>query len=220
LAATDIALSGFAGTKSGTAGNDSIAGTAGDDSLLGQAGNDTLNGLAGDDELDGGAGSDSLVGGSGNDVYRVDGPGDIVVESAGGGLDVVLTTVSRTLDANVEDLNLFGAGPMDGRGNELDNRLTGNGSANTLAGGAGNDTINGSLGADAFLFDVAPGIGNVDRLEDFESGTDKLAFDNRIFTELGATGNFAAGDPRFAAGAGLVSGQDASDRVVYNTSTG
>ena len=33
-------------------------------------------------------------------------------------------------------------------------------------------------------------------------------------------GNFSAGDARFAAGAGFTSGRDASDRVVYNTSTG
>jgi Ca2+-binding RTX toxin-like protein len=37
---------------------------------------------------------------------------------------------------------------------------------------------------------------------------------------LGATGNFAAGDVRFFAGAGAGGGHDADDRVVYNTSTG
>jgi Ca2+-binding RTX toxin-like protein len=55
---------------------------------------------------------------------------------------------------------------------------------------------------------------------DFISTANKLAFDNTAFTALGSAGDFVAGDARFASGAGLTSGQDASDRLVYNTTTG
>src|SRR4029077_13799160 len=52
------------------------------------------------------------------------------------------------------------------------------------------------------------------------SGADKLVFNNGQFTTLGAPGNFVAGDMRFVAGAGFTAGRDASDRLVYDTSTG
>src|SRR5690606_29808545 len=45
-----------------------------------------------------------------------------------------------TLAANVENLVLT-AGAVDGAGNELDNRLTGNADDNVLDGGAGIDTV-------------------------------------------------------------------------------
>src|SRR5262249_48583314 len=51
-------------------------------------------------------------------------------------------------------------------------------------------------------------------------GSDRLQFNGAAFTQLGAAGSFAPGDARFVSGAGLTSGQDASDRLVYNTSTG
>ena len=67
---------------------------------------------------------------------------------------------------------------------------------------------------------VAASAGNVDQVTDFVSASDRLNFDNATFTALGADGNFAAGDARFAAGAGFTSGRDASDRIVYDTTTG
>src|SRR5262249_9389856 len=75
-------------------------------------------------------------------------------------------------------------------------------------------------GTDTFAFSTAPGAGNADQVTDFVSATDKLSFDNAVFNALGAAGNFASGDPRFASGADLTSGQDASDRLIYDTSTG
>jgi serralysin len=76
------------------------------------------------------------------------------------------------------------------------------------------------LGQDSFIFSAAPGAANADLVTDFVSATDKLALDNAVFTALGLDGNFAAGDARFAAGAGFTSGRDASDRIFYNTTTG
>ncbi|MFL6570859.1 MAG: hypothetical protein ACJ8G4_03815, partial [Burkholderiales bacterium] len=68
----------------------------------------------------------------------------------------------------------------------------------------------------------APDATTVDLITDFVSGTDKIGIDNQVtvFNAIGPDGNFTAGDARFAAGAGFTSGRDASDRIVYNTTTG
>jgi serralysin len=97
--------------------------------------------------------------------------------------------------------------------------LTGRAGADTLWGAGGADTLWGGGGTDRFIFRET-GTANADRVSDWASGSDKLALDDAAMSALGATGNFSAGDARFAAGAGFISGRDASDRVIYNTSTG
>ena len=94
----------------------------------------------------------------------------------------------------------------------------GNG-ADTLVGGTGNDSLWGRSGADTFVFREA-GSANADNIADFASGQDTIALDNATLTALGAEGRFAIGDARFYAAAGATGGHDASDRIVYNTSTG
>src|SRR5262249_52715447 len=108
--------------------------------------NDTLTGHSGDDTLDGGAGGDTLIGKRGNDTYIVDNAGDSVVENANEGNDLVQSSVSYTLGANVENLTLIGTAAINGTGNNLANRLTGNSAANVLNGGGGNDTYYVSTG--------------------------------------------------------------------------
>ncbi len=209
-------------TINGTSGNDSLVGGPGNDTINGLAGNDTLDGRAGNDTLDGGSGADTMIGGTGDDRFFVDDAGDVTIEQQGGlnGIDTVHASVSHTLSAWVNNLTLIGGSAIDGTGNEIDNVLTGNGAANALSGDGGNDTLTGGLGQDRFVFAAAPGVGNVDRVMDFVSGTDKLTFDNAAFTAIGTAGNFTTGDARFAAGAGFTSGRDASDRVIYDSSTG
>ncbi len=123
----------------GTGGPDSLTGTSGNDRMAGLAGDDQLAGLEGNDRLDGGTGADQLTGGAGNDTYIVDDAGDVVTELANKGVDTIQSSVTRTLDANVERLTLTGTGAINGTGNELDNMLTGNSAANVLTGGLGND---------------------------------------------------------------------------------
>jgi Ca2+-binding RTX toxin-like protein len=149
-----IGAGNFAGTGNGAANQ-----------IAGSDGNDSLNG---------GAGADTAIGGAGNDSYTVDNIGDVVTEGAGAGTDLVTSSISFTLTANVENLTLSGSAAINGTGNELANILTGNIGANilsgldgndslygargndTLLGGTGNDTLNGGAGADS----MAGGTGN------------------------------------------------------------
>jgi Ca2+-binding RTX toxin-like protein len=77
---------------------------------------------------------------AGNDTYVI-GAGDTVVETAGNGVDTVLSSLTYTLAANVENLTLVGLNTISGTGNDLDNVLNGllNLAGNTLTGEAGND---------------------------------------------------------------------------------
>jgi trimeric autotransporter adhesin len=130
---------GLGNTLDGGGGHDDLSGSGGADSLIGGTGNDTL---------DGGSGIDTMKGGTGNDTYTVNELTDSVVEAAGGGIDLVKTTVDGlVLAANVENLTLQGAA-VHGAGNTLGNYITGNGIGNSLAGLDGNDTLDGAGGAD------------------------------------------------------------------------
>ncbi len=103
--------------------------------------------------LDGGAGIDTMAGGAGDDAYIVDNAGDVVTEAAGAGTDVVQSSVTYTLAANVENLTLTGAAAINGTGNGTNNVITGNAAGNVLSGGAGGDTMNGGGGNDTYVVD-------------------------------------------------------------------
>lgn len=221
----------------GAASADTLVSYDGDDTLLGLGGNDTLNGGAGADLLDGGSGADTLIGGSGDDLYIVDNAGDVVREGLDGGYDTVQASVSFTLGANIEALLLTGTDAINGTGNRLDNWLDGNGADNILLGGAGNDALYGEdgndtleggagrddlyggAGADTFLFasKLTPAQGSAaDFVFDFNSFEgDKLAFSKAVFTGLSALG--VLDEDAFHAG---TSANDASDRVIYDATTG
>ncbi|MDQ4087215.1 MAG: M10 family metallopeptidase C-terminal domain-containing protein, partial [Pseudomonadota bacterium] len=98
---------------------------------------DTLTGNAGANLLDGAGGADTMTGGAGDDTYVVDNGSDRVIEAAGGGNDTVRSSLTRTLSDTLENLVLIGERAIDGTGNALANRLTGNSAANVLRGGAG-----------------------------------------------------------------------------------
>jgi Ca2+-binding RTX toxin-like protein len=100
--------------------------------------------------LDGGGGADTLVGGFANDLFIVDNVGDVVDESVSFGSDTIESSVNYTLPMGVEVLILTGSATT-GTGNDLDNRIEGNGQANTLTGGDGADTLNGGAGDDSLI---------------------------------------------------------------------
>ena len=147
--------------------NDRLNGGTGNDTLRGNGGNDLLNGGTGNDSLNGGTGIDNMNGGFGNDTYVVDNVLDIAAEVAGG-VDLVQSSVSYTLSANLENLTLTGAAAINGTGNAKNNTIIGNGANNVLSGLDGDDRIIGGLGNDA----IVGGNGN-DRIVG-GNGTDTL----------------------------------------------
>jgi Ca2+-binding RTX toxin-like protein len=131
---------------------------------IGNSTNNYLLGNASANTLNGAGGADVMAGYAGADTYTVDNIGDIVIENAGEGLDVVNSTVSFTLGANVETLafvNGAGGGTLafEATGNTLDNTITGNEFNNVLNGGAGVDSMTGGAGNDFYFVDnIADGV--------------------------------------------------------------
>ncbi|MBI5317275.1 MAG: putative Ig domain-containing protein [Nitrospirae bacterium] len=121
-------------------------------------GSAAINGTGNDQDnvLTGNSAANVLTGGAGNDTYVV-GSSDTVVEGAGEGTDAVISTVTHSLGANVENLTLLGLSSASATGNVLDNVLNGllNLGGNTLTGGAGNDTY--IIGAGDAVVEVANG---------------------------------------------------------------
>ncbi|WP_255646713.1 hypothetical protein [Inquilinus sp. Marseille-Q2685] len=115
----------------------------------------TIVGNVGNNVLNGGAGDDLLIGGTGNDVYDVDSAGDRIQELANEGHDWVRASVSFTLSANIEELNLTGTSAINGAGNALNNTIIGNAGNNVLNGGAGDDLLTGGRGRDIYYVDTA-----------------------------------------------------------------
>ena len=179
-------------------------------------------------------GADRMAGGYGNDTFIVDNVDDKVVESSGqGDRDVVKSSVSFTLSANVEVLELQGTGNINGKGNvgantiignSGNNVLTGLGGADTLIGGGGNDkllgnagddVLTGGSGTDTFVFNTG---GGVDSITDFVGGTDKIQLVQGLVNILG--GKAVLNEGSFYAADDATAGHDADDRLIYNTSTG
>lgn len=146
LAAADI---------QGQGGNDRLTGSNGADRLVGNGGDDRLVGLNGADRLIGGLGSDVMIGGKGDDTYFVERATDSVSELANEGNDSVVSTVSWTLGAAVENLDLIGTSNINATGNAGANNLSGNAGANVIDGRGGADRMAGGLGNDTYVVDNA-----------------------------------------------------------------
>ncbi|MDQ1924587.1 putative Ig domain-containing protein [Massilia pseudoviolaceinigra] len=141
-------------------------------------GNDSYNDLRGNDgnnRLDGGAGGDGMEGRDGDDTYMVDSADDRVTEYEDYGVDTIIRSanVNSVLPYHVENLVLAGTA-ISGRGNDVNNVITGNASANrlygmggndTLSGKGGNDTLDGGIGNDTYLFARGDGQDSIDALD-------------------------------------------------------
>ena len=89
----------------------------------------------------------------------------------------------------------------------------------TLNGGAGNDALIGLGGADKFVLDVVPKTADdADRIFDFTAAEDKIQFSRKVFKGFSAAGTLA--DTAYVEGAGKTTADTASQRVIYNTTTG
>jgi len=176
--------------------------------LIGNGGNDTLTGGAGSDLLDGGTGADRMTGGAGDDTYLVDDAGDLVIESANGGTDRVISSVSHRLRPEVENLSLTGTDDLEGRGNDLANLIYGNAGDNRLIGYGGDDTL--------------VGMGGLDRLQGGD-GDDQLIGNGGADTLRGEAGDDTLlggdGDDALVGGAGkdILYGGAGADRFVFAT---
>ena len=179
----------------------------------GNSANNYIQGNSSNNILDGGAGDDTLDGGAGNDIYIIDSLGDTIAENSGEGLDTVNSSVSYTLGANLEHLNLIGTGAINGTGNSANNYIQGNSSNNILDGGAGDDTLDGGAGNDTLMGGYGDDILNATAGNDWDwlyggAGDDTL--------------NSGAGGAIFSGGAGndIFNGSSGEDSADYRWITG
>lgn len=212
-------LYGDDGSDPAQANNDRLLGGNGDDRLFGGYGNDKLDGGSGNDYLDGEAGTDRLTGGLGDDTFIVDALADKVVESAGGGTDLVISSVTFSLAkaSQVENIELAASGgAINATGNALNNQITGNASNNVLNGRLGADSLTGDSGNDTFVFDHLTA-GVFDTIQDFNDNdlleADLLGLSAKVFKAL--AGGVGADN--------LVHGTvaaDGNDFLIYDDASG
>jgi Ca2+-binding RTX toxin-like protein len=191
--------------------------------IRGLGGNDTLSGGDGNDVLDGGAGDDWMDGGNGDDTFIVDSTNDTVEEFAGGGIDLVQSSVTWTLGSDVENLTLTGTSAIDGTGNNLANAIVGNAGNNTLNGMAGADTLTGGAGNDTYVIDnvgdvIAENAGEgSDLVRSSITYTLAVNFENLTLTgsaALNATGNDVANVLVGNSGANILDGGLGADDMT------
>ena len=155
-----------------------------DNLVTGNTGNNNLSGGLGNDTLDGGVGNDTMQGGGGDDTFIVDSASDVVTEATSAGTDTVLSSVTYTLAANIENLTLTGIAAINGTGNILDNVILGNSGNNILDGGAGTDSINGGEGSDLYLVGLAAHHAAAEFADTGVTGSDEVRFTSAAASTL------------------------------------
>jgi len=147
-------------------------------------GNELDNILTGNTEantLNGYAGADTMSGGAGSDIYIVDNSGDVVIENIGEGTDTISSSMTCTLNSNVENLVLAGTDAINGTGNELNNILSGNSANNMLNGGSGNDSLYGNEGDDIYVFGRGSGSDKIyNYASDYVAANDMVVFGEEV----------------------------------------
>lgn len=174
------------------------------DRLTGNKGANKITGGLGNDTIDGAAGADSMAGGAGNDTYHVRDRGDVVVETASGGVDIVHSHLpSYTLHAQVEQAWIMNTQAASLTGNELSNFIHAGKGDNLIHGGGGNDTVSyleavdGSKGVVVSLAlgtaqaTVGSGLDTLISIEHLHGSNlaDKLTGDGGVNTLYGYNGN-------------------------------
>lgn len=193
-AATDTGSSGCSFILAPTLEHLILTGTA---TIDGQ-GNGSANrliGNSGNNGLDGGGGGDYMAGGLGNDTYTVDHAGDVVIETPGGGTDIVRSTIHYILGIGLENSTLLGTGDRAATGNELHNVIAGNAGANVITGGLDADMMSGGAGDWFFYMAIQDSDGSsgfIDSITDF-----LFADGDRIDLSLIDADETTAGDQAF-----------------------
>ena len=122
-------------------------------------------------------GADEFIGTAECDQFYINNINDVII---GGGVgDVVSSSIDYTLDAGITSLIITGRAQV-AIGNSQENFVVGNRYDNIINGGRGIDRLTGGAGADTFVFD-ASGRANADYVQDFVSGTDRLAISGDAF---------------------------------------
>lgn len=163
----------------------------------------------------------------GNNVYDV-----VVTASDGSATDTqaiavtVTNLTGKTINGDSKANTINAAHAFKGKapGGEEDklngkggnDKLKGEGGDDTLIGGSGKDTLIGGEGRDKFVFNAALGSSNVDTIKGFVHGTDRLQFDDKLFSAIG----IKLDKGEFYAKAGASKAHDGSDHIIYNTSNG
>lgn len=221
-------LSEFNDFANGLGGSDRLYGFGGSDILGGGDGDDFLYGGDGDDTLVGGAGADTLNGGAGVDVavyaaatagVRVDLRSTAAQDTVGAGIDTLTGVENLTGSAFADTLT------GDRRANTLNGGagadvLVGNEGNDTLIGAAGRDTLTGGIGRDNFVL-TSKLKADFDIITDFSHDErDHIALSKAVFTGLAEAPGTYISKAEFWAAAGANAAHDASDRVIYDTTSG
>jgi Ca2+-binding RTX toxin-like protein len=236
--AIDLTGNALAQNIFGNGGANTLSGGGGADYLLGYGDDDILIGNSdAASTLQGGTGNDTYyVTRTGDSIIEFAGEGnDRLITS----VNYTLSAGQEIETLSAADQN--GSAALDLTGNDYGqlifgtngaNTMSGNGGADQLAGfggddillggdgddllngGAGHDVLNGGAGADLFVFADTLGGSNVDGIQDFATGADRILLDHDVFSGL-ATGALASSAFVLGTGAG-----DADDRIIYNQATG
>jgi len=156
---------------------------------------------------------------AGNNSYLVSHSSAVILERAGEGTDMVLSSVSYVLqpEASIEVLRTASdssTASINLTGNSLGQTVVGNAGNNIIDGRGGADSLWGLAGNDTFAFSTPLGSGNVDRISDYNTISDTIRLEDTIFYGLSLgvlpSGAFASGP----------SAQQSDDRIIYNPLTG
>ena len=238
----DLNAGSFSNVGSGI-NNVSIAFGAIIENATGGAGNDIIIGNSLNNELTGNGGNDTLTGGSGVDTFFINEGTDTITDLAAGNIADNLivfsgatatatatgnfTATRSTVNNGTASINTNGhnvsfalAGGAHGwtitNSSATGVTLIGSAHNDTIIGGWGNDIVKGGMGIDKFVFNTTPNAWtNHDTVTDFVHALDILQFSKAVFTTISSWTETA-----FWSGAWAVAGDDSTDRIVYNTTTG
>jgi len=103
-----------------------------------------------------------------------------------------------------------------GAGND---KLYGDAGTDTLKGGPGRDLLNGGTGKDTFVFNTNLSNTNIDTIQSFSHSDDTIHLDDDIFKKLNTGVQHSLTSAQYKEN-NTGAATDASDRIIYNKSTG